>query len=158
MNSPRFMLLGASSHGYVSKTRRWCMWSTWKALQLDGPLAPTQMFVIFFIHQLSFPREVIISNDTLIKNISPNLYRVLFGINTLTFICYFSCVVGWLQFKLLILWYKIVSQHAFVLISWMLQGCFHVMEYWPLKQNVSFLINANILWIWWYYTPWKGFP
>lgn len=26
----------------------------------------------------------------------------------------------------------------------MLQGYFHIMEYWPLKQNVSFLINTNM--------------
>lgn len=61
---------------------------------LDGPLTPTQIFVTVFILQLSCHREVIISNDTLIKNISPNPYRVLFGINTLTFICNFFHVVG----------------------------------------------------------------
>lgn len=25
----------------------------------------------------------------------------------------------------------------------MLQGYFHIMEYWPLKQNIFFLINTN---------------
>lgn len=31
----------------------------------------------------------------------------------------------------------------------MLQGYFHIMEYWPLKHNIFFLINTN---------PWLDAP